>query len=805
MAHLAFVKMLKSDIDVGSIISAKAQFKDKDFPPEKISLGPSYNYHFKTAKEIYEGKYQLFDSFNSDDIIQGKINDAYFLSAVAAVAEVPSRIERLFKFKDVNTSGYYPVSLCIAGYPTTVVLDDYFPVLNDSLVFARTKSQSIWVMLLEKAWAKINGNYSKIEEGDPKEALGALTGAPTENFDHFAFKNKRNDFWEKIKEFDKLSYVICAGGVKKKTQGLEDDRYYTILKTYECKNENEEIRLLKLRNNLGKGVWDGDWSLKDSIKWTPEIMEKLKPGKAEDGTFFISFDDFFKHFSFTTVAKVMDSYISTHINYEKTEAFAAFKISENLSGFISAYQFTKRIVKNIGKDQNYENLNLELYMVVGNSFKSLKLKATSSEFCDVNIQVNLEPGTYIIHAFFRQPSQSFPFINLIVYADKAVELVRLEIGKLDEVAPHQIEGTFASGKKVYSAHKALEYGFSTCNSGHLLKWNKDPYSSYYLCEGCRESIISEDGHWSCDQCNIDVCSKCKLRRPTGSSFDLPKCLLGHGLFFKSITDNSNAYLCKKCGSAFESSLPHWNCKICKSDICTTCLAAPKGYKKVEKARDIMAFPNYNKIKCSTTKINDKGKNICVNCGQKSQASKENQYCEFCRSSSNRPSRKTAETVEALNYSLPTSCSKYHSFEFSSMKVTGEKEMNCHKCNNIIKSGDWRWNCSKCQYQICDICREAPKGRKDITCLKKHMLIFSNSPVRKFITSKCAKCLNSFNVTKGRYCCTICDYDLCLQCEPFVMPNIENAATGGEMNATEKKNNCDPPQLKRSDCCECTII
>lgn len=37
----------------------------------------------------------------------------------------------------------------------------------------------IWVLLLEKAWAKLNGNYENIERGYNSEALRDLTGAPT--------------------------------------------------------------------------------------------------------------------------------------------------------------------------------------------------------------------------------------------------------------------------------------------------------------------------------------------------------------------------------------------------------------------------------------------------------------------------------------------------------------------------------------------------------------------------------------------------------------------------------------------------
>ena len=39
-------------------------------------------------------------------------------------------------------------------------------------------------MLLEKAWAKLCGSYSKILNGTQIEAMGSLTGAPTKFYLH---------------------------------------------------------------------------------------------------------------------------------------------------------------------------------------------------------------------------------------------------------------------------------------------------------------------------------------------------------------------------------------------------------------------------------------------------------------------------------------------------------------------------------------------------------------------------------------------------------------------------------------------
>jgi len=48
-------------------------------------------------------------------------------------------------------------------------------------------------MILEKAWAKIHGNYAAIESGLTTECLHDLTGAPTKDL----YMDEDNDYlWE---------------------------------------------------------------------------------------------------------------------------------------------------------------------------------------------------------------------------------------------------------------------------------------------------------------------------------------------------------------------------------------------------------------------------------------------------------------------------------------------------------------------------------------------------------------------------------------------------------------------------------
>jgi calpain-15 len=45
-------------------------------------------------------------------------------------------------------------------------------------VYCRPVNNEFWVVLLEKAWAKVNGSYDNISAGNPHEVLNKFSVAP---------------------------------------------------------------------------------------------------------------------------------------------------------------------------------------------------------------------------------------------------------------------------------------------------------------------------------------------------------------------------------------------------------------------------------------------------------------------------------------------------------------------------------------------------------------------------------------------------------------------------------------------------
>lgn len=177
------------------------------------SIDPKRKFYWRRASDHFkdhECEVTLFDGIDPTDIVQGKIANCYFLAALAGLAEDPPsmkeenfvgplnqglRVRDNFLTKDANAAGCYSLVMTIDGEDLEIVVDDWFPFYIDSsgkesFCFSRTKggkddqceSSEIWVMILEKAWAKVCGSYEAAEMGTASEAFNNIDGTPTQNY-----------------------------------------------------------------------------------------------------------------------------------------------------------------------------------------------------------------------------------------------------------------------------------------------------------------------------------------------------------------------------------------------------------------------------------------------------------------------------------------------------------------------------------------------------------------------------------------------------------------------------------------------
>jgi calpain-15 len=109
--------------------------------------------------KLFEGKIE------PSDIKQGSIGNCYFLSVLGALAEFEDRIRQLFVNTEANKEGVYGIIMTKNGEKQMIVVDDLIPSMDNETVFSHANGPELWVILLEKAWAKLHGSYERIIGG----------------------------------------------------------------------------------------------------------------------------------------------------------------------------------------------------------------------------------------------------------------------------------------------------------------------------------------------------------------------------------------------------------------------------------------------------------------------------------------------------------------------------------------------------------------------------------------------------------------------------------------------------------------
>jgi len=117
------------------------------------------------------------------------------MCSLSGMACYQSTIKRIFKDEAINNQGKYTLSMYLNGENVDITIDDCFPCYAGTCkpAFAKPCGTEIWVMLIEKAWAKINRSYKNIINNSPGYPVRVLTGAPSECIFHN--DTKSDDLW----------------------------------------------------------------------------------------------------------------------------------------------------------------------------------------------------------------------------------------------------------------------------------------------------------------------------------------------------------------------------------------------------------------------------------------------------------------------------------------------------------------------------------------------------------------------------------------------------------------------------------
>nr|CAD7462333.1 unnamed protein product [Timema tahoe] len=187
-----------------------------------------------------------------------------------------------------------------------VFVDDRLPTYKGRLIYLHsTNPTEFWAALLEKAYAKLYGCYESLQGGCTTRALQDLTGGIVQSFG-LSNQDRYLTFQVLNSAVPRSSLLISSINQEKDNKrqlrlrnGLITQHAYSVTGLARVRGPLGETPLVRLRNPWGRGEWTGPWSER-SWEWdglSERDKELLSVRVRNDGEFWMSFEDFARHFT----------------------------------------------------------------------------------------------------------------------------------------------------------------------------------------------------------------------------------------------------------------------------------------------------------------------------------------------------------------------------------------------------------------------------------------------------------------------------------------------------------------------------
>lgn len=495
-----FVQALSNASKLG-----KGKYVDEDFCPNIQSLvgdnlvnrstWKAYSWlrpeHFMDSSrqaELFSGKIEPMD------ILQGHLGDCYFLSTVASIAENPNRIMKIFNIEFPNKSkeevmnlcrqfGCYGVKIYDMGIPTEVILDDYFPCISKSQgpAFTTSNQYEIWVLLLEKAWAKVNFSYDNIEAGLTRECLHDLTGAPTKTI-----WTDQPELWDNIVKGEQKNWIMTASSFDGEgtedilANGIVTGHAYSLIAGFEFEDpEFGNVKLVKLRNPWGQQEWNGRWGDKSKEFERIPTKQREEGRKENDGIFFMEYSNFCEFYSDAQFCLINDNYKYSHLKStlsNKHGGYYRVNIKTKGNYFFTANQQSKRkYPPSFQETFEYAEITLVVGKKVGdNKFTYIegRQKADREVWTAKGEDAVLEEGVYIVYVKCQWKYTNEKSFCLSVYGADSVEITEL----LREECKNFLPKVYLSYAQTISSRKKVLSNIGANNSYICIDQTDDGYA-----------------------------------------------------------------------------------------------------------------------------------------------------------------------------------------------------------------------------------------------------------------------------------------------------------------------------------------
>ena len=284
---------------------------------------------WKRASEIFI-KPTIFSSNNLhiNNMKKSKIVTKYFQTTISSLINFPGLIEQIFLTKEYNEeTSLIKMILFIDGEFQIIFLDDYFPVIKNTNIpyFTLNDNNDLWILLLEKAYAKINGCYGNIIFGWPDNLFKTLTGFSTEFLIHSncSIENLWNVVFN-VYQNKGLIVTFSKSNDDVELKGYSKNCGFVILYCLEI--DNKKLCVIKNCFIEDDYIFKGEFSIENDF-WTNENKNKIDNMNSinlnDKSLIWITIEDLHKYFLRTDIChlifngKVKNYEIKENLNLPK--------------------------------------------------------------------------------------------------------------------------------------------------------------------------------------------------------------------------------------------------------------------------------------------------------------------------------------------------------------------------------------------------------------------------------------------------------------------------------------------------------
>ncbi|KAG0205721.1 hypothetical protein BGX28_002739 [Mortierella sp. GBA30] len=371
----------------------------------------------KRLPDLFRNPVFFLNGASPDDIKQGSVGDCWFVASLAVISNIPGLLEQLCVKMNEQVGVYGFIFFKDGDWVSTVVDDQLFyklekPSYRRSLYFSScNEERESWLPLMEKAYAKIHGDYESLTGGYTSEGIEDMTGGIASMMFTADILDK-DRFWdEEMKQVNKATLLGCSINFEEDEpdkHGIQSGHAYSVLNVAEYEGE----RLVHIRNPWGKVEWNGDWS-DQSEKWTPDAIKQLKQEDKDDGRFWMPYKDFLRVFTTIDRCRVFDaswSVASKWIPYNvepRSSGQFTLELSQASDTVIVLSQPDTRYYGAFNADFIY-TLSFHVYDKDHNLIKRAKITVPYS-LRSVNCELKLAAGSYIVIPHVqREPTDILP-------------------------------------------------------------------------------------------------------------------------------------------------------------------------------------------------------------------------------------------------------------------------------------------------------------------------------------------------------------------------------------------------------------